>query len=1099
MREVYTDAERMELRSHVNLAGEAIAKLWPLRTFISRNPLQGFEHLPFEDAVRQGADLYEGQGYMPLAWFQEEWRKGRITPEALSRALAGLATDTEVPLGNQHVSHIQVLKTALIHGLCAPSASDLTYPAHSDPAAGDAEDVERYRAWAEAVLPAGWRQSPDQPLGSPVDVWVRRETAADWCDRTLGTHLREQINRELIKWLAPFCDEGEATWAMPYRERTFFRAWKTLAPHDLALRLIGLSGAAAQIRALPDRPEDALLQSLEILRIPSTAWQDYLARHLAALPGWAGFIKWRADQASYPWQEAHRIDLVKYLAVRLFYEREFVATTCGQILGCEGHVEALGHYARQFPHAFWFSRALQQRSLPLAAEQEVSRLQRRARLVAPQKWEDLGARWFHRMQANAERQITDDCIRTLLRLVDALRMAPAALLESPPSSITTLLDWLKAFPLSVQQATWLEAYEYTYARQIVGELGHRPEHRPADHHLAGQREARPLAQFAFCIDVRSEVYRRHLEQRGGYETFGFAGFFGLPVSFRSLDEQHEVESCPVLLKPKHLVREVARTHDDQAARRRKVTQHAAKAGQELLHDLKHNVITPYVTVEAVGWFFGVALIGRTLAPRWYHRLKTWIARLFVPPVSTTVTVDKLSREEAEEMVAVDQRRRILGWLRHHHHVAGAQLTPERLEAVRLQTLGPNMTVHAGLGALGQLLGLSHEDEQQILDALITDCGISPRSTANKVERFTRAGFTATEQAYYVETALRLMGLTSTFARLVFLCGHTSTSQNNPYESSLDCGACGGNGGLPNARTFATIANRPRVRELLAARGITIPPDTHFVAALHDTTTDLLTVADVEDVPATHRRELAEIMEDVARTTEGSAAERYERLSHTPPVGDTRRAIQQRSHDWSQVRPEWGLARNSLFVIGRRQLTQGTNLEGRAFLHSYDYRIDGDGKLLEIIMTAPLIVAQWINLEYYFSAVAPETFGSGSKVYHNLTGRIGVMTGSQSDLRMGLPRQSLLRGHTHYHIPMRLTAVIDAPRSLVDAVIQRQPLLQQLFYNRWLKLIVLDPAEKGAHWLDRLGWTKMDEAPIELPGDLRATGASLSGTTWGDGR
>ncbi|MFO0708170.1 MAG: putative inorganic carbon transporter subunit DabA, partial [Nitrospira sp.] len=541
-------------------------------------------------------------------------------------------------------------------------------------------------------------------------------------------------------------------------------------------------------------------------------------------------------------------------------------------------------------------------------------------------------------------------------------------------------------------AAWLEAYELSHLRQIVGTLSRKTAGSIAGDHSSVRPGVRPLAQFAFCIDVRSEVFRRHLERRGGYETFGFAGFFGLPVSFRPLDEPHETELCPVLLRPKHVVREVPRTYDDRTAQRRRITQRAAKSGRELLHDLKHNVITPYVMVEAVGWFFGWPLIGKTLFPKWYDQIATWFAGKVFPKVATTLTVDKLTTAEAEEMVAVDQRRRILEWLRSRRQVEGTALTPERLEAIRLQALGEHHESAVTPGELGHLLVLTKAHETRLLDELRQACRINPRETTARIDRMIRTGFTTTEQAYYVETALRLMGLTTTFARLIFLCGHESHSENNPYESSLDCGACGGSGGLPNARTFATIANRAGVRELLAQRGIAIPSDTRFVAAVHDTTTDRLTIADLEDVPSTHRRELAQVMDDLAGASADSAAERHGRLEGRTVVASASSAAnRRRSHDWAQVRPEWGLARNSLFIIGGRRLTYGTDLEGRSFLHSYDYRIDPDGKLLEVIMTAPLIVAEWINLEYYFSTVAPDIFGSGSKVYHNVTGRIGVMS------------------------------------------------------------------------------------------------------------
>jgi uncharacterized protein YbcC (UPF0753/DUF2309 family) len=1081
MSDTYTDVQRMELRSHVNLAGEAVAKLWPMRTFISRNPLQGFEHLPFEEAVRRGEDLYGARGYMPLAWFRAEWRSGRITTEALSQALADVATGSQVQFGNQRLSHLQILHTAMIHDLGSSAESNSGHPAQSGRAPEDIQDVDRYLAWAEVVLPARLRDSREEPSETAIDGWPSRETSSEWCDRTIGTTLREQINRELIKWLVPFCDEGEATWAMPYRERTFFRTWKTLAPYDRTLRMIGIAEAAGKIRALPDRPEDALLQSLEMLGIPVTAWQDYLARHLTALPGWAGFIKWRSSQPSHPWQEAYRIDLVKYLAVRLFYERELVVTACRKVLRRDGHADALSDYARTYPHAYWFRRSLLQQTLPPPAVREASRLRGWWRPADDRQWEEAGARWYDTMRREAGRRRIARHVGTLLRLAETLRMEPALLLQTPPGDLATLLDWIEGFSPSAQQAAWLEAYELTHIRQIVGTLSRKTEGSLTGDNSSVRTGVRPFAQFAFCIDVRSEVFRRHLEQRGGYETFGFAGFFGLPVSFRPLDEPHEAELCPVLLRPKHVVREVPRTYDARTAQRRRLTQHAAKSGRELLHDLKHNVITPYVMVEAVGWFFGWPLIGKTLFPKWYDRIAAWLAARVFPKVATTLTVDKLTTAEAEEMVAVDQRRRILEWLRSRRQVEGTALTPERLEAIRLQALGEHHESAVTPGELGHLLVLTKAHETRLLDELRQACRINPRETTARIDQMVRTGFTTTEQAYYVETALRLMGLTTTFARLVFLCGHESHSQNNPYESSLDCGACGGSGGLPNARTFATIANRTGVRELLAQRGIIIPSDTQFVAAVHDTTTDRLTIADLEDVPSTHRRELAQVMDDLAGASADSAAERHGRLEgRTTVASASGDAIRRRSHDWAQVRPEWGLARNSLFIIGGRRLTYGTDLEGRSFLHSYDYRIDPDGKLLEVIMTAPLIVAEWINLEYYFSTVAPEMFGSGSKVYHNVTGRIGVMSGNMSDLRMGLPRQSLLNGHRPYHEPMRLTAVIEAPRTVVDTIVQRQPLLKQLFTHRWIKLVVLDPVDRASYRMNGgEGWGRMAGALTEM--------------------
>jgi len=181
-------------------------------------------------------------------------------------------------------------------------------------------------------------------------------------------------------------------------------------------------------------------------------------------------------------------------------------------------------------------------------------------------------------------------------------------------------------------------------------------------------------------------------------------------------------------------------------------------------------------------------------------------------------------------------------------------------------------------------------------------------------------------------------------------------------------------------------------------------------------------------------------------------------------------VRRRSSDWSQVRPEWGLSGNAAFIIGRRDLTRGINLEGRVFLHSYDYRKDATGGLLEIVMTGPQVVGQWINMEHYFSTVDNERYGSGSKIYHNVVGRFGIMSGAQSDLRTGLAWQTVMDGPRPYHEPMRLLVLIEAPRERISRIIKDHRLLQRLYDNEWVRLMALDPEENiFYHYSPKRGW------------------------------
>lgn len=1076
----FTDAERMELRSHVELAGEAISSYWPMRTFIHHNPLHGLEDLPFDQAVKRGEQLLGGKGYLPGALYRRYFEQGRICQEDLTEVLAPLASERRVLFAGREVSHPEVLRLSMVHGLGE------ALPAHADRSVSAKDNPDELTSWLAAVVgQARTGQSEALMLREPVDL-LSHETLSTWCDRTLGTSLVPDINEQMIKWCGAFLDEGEASWTMPDRQQTFYRAWKRLVRYDASLRLLGVTDVAQKIDALGDRPEEAVLDSLSVMGIPKSAWESYFALHLSALPGWTGYIKWRSEEQHHPWQARYPVDLVKYLAVRLFYEREFVALHCRRLLDIPGHYDAVRASIEQAPYAHWLRRQLMEEALPpsFAAEaQEWSRLHRTA---TPDEWNGIGKQIYEQTAGWRASETVKHDVRRLLALSVAIGADPEQIRETAPSDVSTILNWLDGFPAGQQSQRWLEAFEARHRRDVVRQLrGVATQLRESDERVSSSGSSRPLAQLVFCIDIRSEVLRRHLEQLGGYETLGVAGFFGIPVKYQAFGGEHPVTHSPVLLKPKNHIREIPRSYHGAAASRHRLFSRLNKAGHELLHDLKENVITPYVMVEALGWFFSVPFFGKTLCPLWYHRVTSWVKRMWLPPLATTLTIDKLTREEAEEMVAAEQRASIRASLRHEFPALGSAITPALIETIRLGAL--ENQDEQSRGVVASALGIAPSAADALHERLRRELALTPRGMSTRLQRITLHGFSVAEQAYGVEAALRLMGFTSGFSRLVVMCSHGSTSDNNPYESALDCGACGGNSGLPNARAFAAMANNQAVRKVLEMRGLKIPSDTHFVAASHDTTRNDVRIVDLEDVPPTHRKDLVRLLEDLNEAGTQAALERgmaLERPAARASRRDPQQRARRRSVDWAQVRPEWGLSKNNLLIIGRRELTRPLDLQGRSFLHSYDYRQDFSGKLLETIMTAPLIVAQWINMEHYFSTVDNEVYGSGSKVYHNIVGRVGVMSGATSDLRLGLPAQTVLDGPVPYHEPMRLLAVIEAPRVRVESVIATHPGLERLFQNEWVSLVVCEPNEAAFYHYDIMrGWRLVSEE-LELCPDIR---------------
>ena len=472
-------------------------------------------------------------------------------------------------------------------------------------------------------------------------------------------------------------------------------------------------------------------------------------------------------------------------------------------------------------------------------------------------------------------------------------------------------------------------------------------------------ESRPALQAAFCIDVRSEVFRRALEAvNPSIQTLGFAGFFGLTASHRGFASDVRELRLPVLLNPGVMTCSGG-PDDARTDQTRRVKARAKRAWGRF----KLAAVSSFAFVEATG----------------------------------PVYVAKLCRD-----------------------------------------------------ALGLEAKPAPKDPPPRFDPPLD---LSTRAKA-------------------AETVLRAMSLTGNFARLVLFAGHGANVVNNPHASGLHCGACGGYSGEVNARLLAALLNDKDVRMQLVPQGIQIPADTLFVAALHDTTTDKVTLYTDDHPYKAHQADLDRAkawLETAGKVTRGERALRL-------PRARSERSIRRRSRDWAEVRPEWALAGCKAFIAAPRNRTSGRSLEGRAFLHDYDWQQDKGFGVLELIMTAPVVVASWISLQYYGSTVAPEAFGGGNKLLHNVTGGIGVIEGNGGLMRAGLPWQSVHDGERYVHEPLRLSVCIEAPREAMTEILRRHDGVRALFDNRWLHLFALDDIGRMAwRYTGDLQWMPVGEA------------------------
>ncbi|RIW14539.1 DUF2309 domain-containing protein [Algoriphagus lacus] len=321
----------------------------------------------------------------------------------------------------------------------------------------------------------------------------------------------------------------------------------------------------------------------------------------------------------------------------------------------------------------------------------------------------------------------------------------------------------------------------------------------------------------------------------------------------------------------------------------------------------------------------------------------------------------------------------------------------------------------------------------------------------------QVGFKVEEMADRVEGLLRSIGLLEKFSPLVYLIGHGASSINNTHYAGYDCGACCGRPGSVNARVAAAMANHPKVREILGLRGIEIPEFTQFLGGLHDTTKDEIEYYDVDLLSPENLALHLENKPKFSQALDFNALERsrrFDTLKKNKPLRGIHEAVKKRAFSLFEPRPEYNHATNALCIVSRKSTIKGLFFDRRAFLNSYDYRKDPEGKALAKILGAAAPVCGGINLEYYFSRMDPDKLGAGTKLPHNVMGLIGVANGADGDLRTGLPYQMV-----EIHDPIRLLMIVEQYPEVVMNVIRANPATYEWIKNYWVHFVVIDPSTK----------------------------------------
>ena len=943
----------MSIQEKLNAIKDTVPHYWPIGAFIHHNPLKGFEHLNFKEALDKAQSIFGGKVYMDSDYYIALYHEGKIKSEQLEKNLLNSLKESSFE------DYTNQAKTFMLE--VSPLWNSLR----------NYEEL-KINVIDEALHTYLEEKSIYQNKEAWIEKLTKSMTLYEIHDALFDTTEKELIEKDIIEFIARFLDDAQTTLSMSDRELGMFNTFKLYED-------INHTGDAESY-------VQEVLNKLKVIDI-----EKYFLTHILKLHGWAGFIKYRSEDENYYSQQQHPSSLMDYMAIRLHFELKYMKHE--KI----NNFNTLQSYMQE-NSTYTILKLLQSKGKLTGAYND-----------AMEEHSD-----YERILAA---YVTDEINLNSLQVQLAKNALPS--LDMSLIEFSNFAQMLK----KEEGFVWLKSLEDTYIINYVDEFT-----------TPHSYDEKPIASAVFCLDVRSEVIRRKIESAGAYSTFGAGGFLGLPISFVEFDKPNTLSLAPAVIRPNNIVFEIPIEEHEEYNSKRGVT----KTTKKVLSDLKNNPYTPYIMVEAIGWIFGIKLFGKTFFPKKTEKL---FYSMKPKKPKTTYTLDKLTNSEIEKYVQ-----------KLHISIMNEVLVTQSdaiFNDAQITILWEHLVFDKKLGV---------KISTELLNKFKHAYHINAEDYQLQKEKLALVGFTPDEQVMYVENLLKMIGLVKDFPKFVTIVGHGSLSDNNPFESALDCGACGGSISLPNTRALCMIANKQEVRDALKAKDIVIPDNVKFMPALHTTTTDEITFYDTDGLSSEEATLFSQVQRDFKEASLHSREERVKVL----PNANTPEDLFLKTMDWTEPRPEWGLAGNMGVFAGPRDSTRHITFNNRLFMHSYDWTIDNDNAdILTRIFDGPLVVGEWINLEHYFSTVDNKVYGAGSKVYHNVVSKIGVYNGNYSDLKIGLPTQSVITEGEAYHEPVRLLTYMEAPLDTVAKAVENS-IAKDFILNEWIRPIIIDKAAKKVY-------------------------------------
>ncbi|MGR8931166.1 MAG: DUF2309 domain-containing protein [Gammaproteobacteria bacterium] len=646
----------------------------PIHDFVHHNTLHGFQHLPFQQALAEFESLTGIDCFLPVEVFRGFYAQGRISDADIDAVLQQqFGSSDESPVchfGSRTIRRRDLHRVALLHELSAISPNELQWQVrqglpdralwetlleklelhvpelHAEQLLDLSSEhaVNWHRATAKTVH-AEMREQALANLHALFDDVGERLTFRGLLQKLTGIDILDQVRPQLIRWCGSLLDEGQTAWRLPQRETLgLYQAWRHIARYDAQGLVQDLQGWQGILSDLPDDPTDAIVQQLADINIPKAHWPSYLERLALEIPGWSGLINWRQNHPTYRADDSTRPALVDYLALRLILERIYSQQLCRELWHCDARLDKLNWHFRKNASEFAVRLALFGGNLPeYLAQSALSLLTSNIRPASD--WQRLAERiWtWHCSPLSDEtskRSVFDQGWR-LFSLCQAFAIKPTDLDNISQSDLLNWLSIVDTFKPAQRAYLWLSAYERHYQQDLLQAL-----HANSQRGRWATRDERPEVQIVFCMDDREEGIRRHLEEiNPAIETLGAAGFFGLPVNYRGLDDTNATALCPVVVTPAHNVFETNQPNQEaNLGLHRRGTRLTQAIKLMLHHGLRRHPLISYALIHLAAPFALAGLLVKSFWPKVQDKGLRTGARIIAPAVATQLNF--MTRDDA---------------------------------------------------------------------------------------------------------------------------------------------------------------------------------------------------------------------------------------------------------------------------------------------------------------------------------------------------------------------------------------------------------------------------------------------------------------------